>query len=249
MRARIITIGDELLIGQVVDTNSAWLGEKLTSTGVEVDQIVSIQDKEDEIVRHLSRGVDEVDIIILSGGLGPTKDDITKSSIARYLDVPMFYSQEVFDGIVHYLAKHGRKPVAAIENHSWFPEGCIFLKNEMGTAPGMLFRKNGALIISVPGVPYEMKFIMENEGLPLIKAMNQNVKICQRTILTVGEFEARLSDRIEDIVEALPLHFSIAFLPNLNQVRLRLTATGNDKITLEKELDLQVEKILKRLGN
>ena len=248
MNAHIITIGNELLIGQVIDTNSAWLGENLTAIGVKVDRILSIPDEQDDIIGQLEASSREADLIILSGGLGPTKDDITKTSLAAFLGVEMVYNHDVYQSIVRYLEKHGRKPVDAIYHHAHFPEGTVFLQNEMGTAPGMVFRKNNCVIISVPGVPYEMQFIMENEGFELIRTLDSENHIVQKTILTVGEFEARLSDRIKDIVDALPDHFTLAFLPNLNQVRLRLTAFGKDREKLEEELEYHCRKIEDRLG-
>jgi len=248
MKAQIITIGDELLIGQVIDTNSAWLGEKLTASGINVDRIISISDKEEDIIGQLERSVNEAEIVIISGGLGPTKDDITKSSLAKFLGVEMQFNQDVYKGIVDYLLKHGRKEVPAIKDHSFFPEGCVFLENKMGTAPGMVFKKNSSTIISVPGVPYEMKYIMENEGIPLLQALNDGGIILQKTILTAGEFEARLSDRISDIINDFPENLSIAFLPNLNQVRLRITAKGNNENDLRSQLEEACSKIEKRMG-
>lgn len=248
MTAHIITIGNELLIGQVIDSNSAWLGESLTEIGVQVERIVSIPDEEQDIVDQLKISTQYADIVIISGGLGPTKDDITKTSLAKFLGVDMQFNQDVYDNIVEYLKKHDRPVPDVIRSHAYFPDGTVFLKNDMGTAPGMVFRKNGATILSVPGVPYEMKFIMENEGLPLIAAMNNKLHIVQKTILTVGEFEARLSERLKEVVDALPPHFSIAFLPNLNRVRLRLTAKGNDRGKLERELEEQENKIKAILG-
>jgi nicotinamide-nucleotide amidase len=249
MNAQIITIGDELLIGQVVDTNSAWLGEKLTEAGIKVSKILSIQDEDSEIVQHLQAACKEADIVILSGGLGPTKDDITKASIARFLNREMHFNQDVYDGIEAYLERHGRKPGESIKYQCFFPTDTIFLQNNMGTAPGMVFKQGTTTIISVPGVPYEMKYIMENEGLPLLKAMNTSEHILQKTILTAGVFEAMLSDRLSDIIDNFPDFLSIAFLPNLNQVRLRLTVRGKDKELLQKELDFQSFKIIERLGN
>jgi nicotinamide-nucleotide amidase len=249
MNAQIITIGDELLIGQVVDTNSAWLGEKLTEAGIKVSKILSIQDEDSEIVQHLQTACKEADIVILSGGLGPTKDDITKASIARFLNREMHFNQDVYDGIEAYLERHGRKPGESIKYQCFFPTDTIFLQNNMGTAPGMVFKQGTTTIISVPGVPYEMKYIMENEGLPLLKAMNTSEHILQKTILTAGVFEAMLSDRLSDIIDNFPDFLSIAFLPNLNQVRLRLTVRGKDKELLQKELDFQSFKIIERLGN
>jgi len=249
MNAHIITIGDELLIGQVVDTNSAWLGEKLAELGVLVDKIISIHDDQSEIIKQLEISCRETDLVILSGGLGPTRDDITKTSLAAFLGVPMVFNQDAYDGIVRYLARHGREPVDAIRAHSYFPEGTVFLRNDMGTAPGMVFQRDRCTLISVPGVPYEMKFIMEQEGFELIRALNKdNRVIITNTILTAGEFEARLSDRLKDITDQLPDHISIAFLPNLNQVRLRLTAKGNDRKSLQEEVNNYSSMIEERLG-
>jgi nicotinamide-nucleotide amidase len=248
MRAHIITIGNELLIGQVIDSNSAWLGENLTSLGISVEKIISIPDETQVIVDQLETSTQEADFVLISGGLGPTKDDITKTSIAHFLGVDMVFNQDVYDSIVRYLKKLDRPVPDIIHRHAEFPEGTIFLQNKVGSAPGMVFQKNGALIISVPGVPYEMRSIMENEGFSLISAKNNSIHIIQKTILTIGEFEARLSERLNDVVEALPPYFSIAFLPNLNRVRVRLTAKGRDREKLEREMSDQVEKIKAVLG-
>jgi nicotinamide-nucleotide amidase len=248
VKAHIITIGNELLIGQVINTNAAWLGEELTAIGVQVHKMISIEDDEPDIIAQLEASSRQADIVIVSGGLGPTKDDITKTSIAKFLDVDLFFNPDVYDNIVNYLKKHDRPVPAIIREHALFPEGTIFLENALGTAPGMLFEKNNALILSVPGVPYEMKYIMENEGLTLIAARNHKTHIIQKTLLTVGEFEARLAERLHEVTEALPPYFSIAFLPNLNRVRLRLTARGDDRKKLETEMEEQVRKIEAVLG-
>jgi len=248
MNAHIITIGNELLIGQVIDTNSAWLGEMLTELGISVECIISIQDDEGEIIDQLDESSKSADVVIVSGGLGPTKDDITKTSIAKFLNVGMKFNQDVYQSIIEYLKKHDRKVPDIIKAHAYFPEGCIFLKNNLGTAPGMVFRENKSIIISVPGVPYEMKYIMENEGLPLLATKSGDQQIVQKTILTVGEFEARLAERLHDVIEALPPHFSVAYLPNLVQVRVRLTAKGNNIKQLDQEMEIQVQKIRTILG-
>lgn len=249
MNAHIIAIGDELLIGQVINTNAAWLGEKLTEIGIHVAKMLVIPDEETAIVDQLEKSCAEASIVIVSGGLGPTKDDITKTAICRFLGSSMVFNEDVHQLILNYLKRQGREPNPLIREHCYFPKETVFLKNNMGTAPGMAYRYKDALIISVPGVPYEMRFIMENEGIELIKALDDGQIILSKTILTAGEFEARLAHRIQDITDAMPAHISIAFLPNINQVRLRLTVRGTDQASMEKELDEFVNRIEERLGD
>ena len=244
----LITIGDELLLGQVVDTNSAWIADKLLETGYKVKRIVSIPDEEDEIINALKEAEKKASLIITTGGLGPTVDDITKRAFAKYLGVKMQFNRDFYEKVKEYVAKRGHILDDMLYNYSFFPEGTRFLTNNAGTAPGMLFEKNGTTVIALPGVPHEMKSIMKEEVLPLLHKKHKDFYIFKITILTAGEIEAAIADKLKDIVEQMPEYLSIAYLPNLGRVRIRLTATGKDKDKLKSELDRYAALIEERLG-
>jgi nicotinamide-nucleotide amidase len=231
MKAAIVTIGDEILLGQIIDTNSVWLTQKLTVLGIDVTEICSISDKEEAIESKVGSLLQKVDIILLTGGLGPTKDDITKKTISEFLDYKLEFDQQLFIRISDYFKKLGI-PVTELHRQQCFmPKGARQLQNNMGTAPGMLFMlENRKWIVSMPGVPYEMKSIFSNELMPLLKKHYPEYgNIYYRTIKTAGIGETRLAELIEDISERLPKHISLAFLPSLGHVKLRLTCKSNKK--------------------
>ncbi len=246
--AYLITNGDELLIGQVTDTNSKWIAEQLTGLGIKVKRIISVQDEEQEIIDALDEATDKADIIITTGGLGPTVDDITKKTFAKFLHKKMIFNQNFFDKVKEYVKKRGHKIDDMLFNYSHFPEGTIFLKNSVGSAPGMLFNYKGKKIFALPGVPPEMKSIFTEEIEPILKKDNNGFYIIKKTVLTSGEIEAALAEKLKDIVNDLPQHISFAYLPNLGRVRLRITAKGEDKEILEKEVESVIEKIKNRIG-
>jgi nicotinamide-nucleotide amidase len=244
MKASIITIGDELLIGQVIDTNSAWIADKLNEIGIDIFEKVSISDDYRDIHYTVDRLLDKVDIILITGGLGPTKDDITKKALADYFETEMIFHEPTWFRIQGLFKRWGRSTTKAHKEQSFMPESAELLKNNMGTAPGMLFRKNDKLVISMPGVPYEMQFIMADSVIPLLIERNKSSAIVHYTIKTAGEGESRLAQRIDDIAESLPSHIKLAYLPGLGQVRLRLTGRGADKALITKEIQefgLQIE--------
>ena len=247
MNAIIITIGDELLIGQVIDTNSAWLGTQLNDVGVQVVERLSIGDDHDAIIKALKDASDKAKLILITGGLGPTKDDITKKAIADFLGDQMEFHEPTWNRIQSLFARWGRSTTDEHKEQCFMPSRAELLPNKMGTAPGMLFHHQENMIISMPGVPYEMKYIMENSVLPMVTSMNASQVIIHRTIRTIGEGESRLAFKINDIVESLPPHIKVAFLPSLGQVRIRLTGKGNNKTSLEKEVNYFVGLISKRL--
>ncbi|MBK8623909.1 MAG: CinA family nicotinamide mononucleotide deamidase-related protein [Saprospiraceae bacterium] len=225
----IVTIGHEILIGQIVDTNSAWLGEKLTETGMSPYSIISIADDEQQIIETLQSLSQTHDMVLMTGGLGPTKDDITVRSIAKFLDVPLVFFEEVYERIVHIFQKLNRPLSDSTKAQCFLPEGVEILHNSMGTAPGMLFRKDGFTLISMPGVPYEMKAIylesvLEKVILPLIQK-----NIIQKTLLIAGKGETEIEDLLEPVISTLPSGYSVAYLPGLGQVRVRLTAVSDYK--------------------
>ena len=229
MEAQIITIGDEILIGQIVDTNSAWLGKELSTKGVHVQKIISISDKEEEIKKTLSEGLDSADLLILTGGLGPTKDDITKKAIADFLKTELYFNQELYDKLSKYFEMRGYPITNALKEQCWMPKAATILENKMGTAPGMLFKYDGKYILSMPGVPYEMKWIFENSFKSHLEKINESSQVIyHRTIKTVGIGETTIAEKIANIIDKYPKDISVAFLPSLGHVKLRLTRKSFD---------------------
>ncbi len=246
-KAVILTIGDELLIGQTIDTNSAWMGSELNKLGVHIEEKIAIQDTKEGIVSGIDRAMSKGDIILITGGLGPTKDDITKEVIADHFGMDMIFNKPTWERIEALFARWGRSTTPAHRDQCYMPDQAKILENKMGTAPGMLFEVDGKVLISMPGVPYEMKYIMEHSVLPMIKENFTNQSIIHHTILTAGEGESRIAAQIDDIVNQFPKHISIAYLPNLGTVKLRLTAKGSNEEELRNEVKkygIQIENIL-----
>jgi nicotinamide-nucleotide amidase len=244
LKAEIITIGDEILIGQIVDTNSQWIGTELNKIGVSVYQITSIQDDKQHILNALKEAQERVDIVILTGGLGPTKDDITKKTIAAYFnDTELIEYSEVIEHI-KTLFKKINHPFREIQRYqAQLPSKATYLKNPYGTAPGMWFNENETVFVSLPGVPYEMKGLMTLEVLPKIQKEFKLPFISHKTIMTYGQGESIIAERIADVEDNLPKHLKLAYLPSFGKVRLRLSGTGNDKEILEKELQGEISEI------
>lgn len=246
MNASIMTVGDEILIGQIVDTNSAWLGQKLTDLGITIINNLSVGDDHSRIITGLRQCLDSSDIVFMTGGLGPTKDDITKKALADFMGVGMYFHQPTFDRIKAMFEKLGRKLSDHHHDQCLMPEGAEILRNAMGTAPGMLFKAGNKRIISMPGVPFEMKSIMEEVVLPLLAAESDTV-IVHKTILTCGAGETQIENAISDIVGQFPDYLAIAYLPAIGQVRLRLTARGSSREILTQSLDKFTQKITDRI--
>lgn len=243
MKINIVTVGDEILIGQIIDTNSAWMATELNLIGAEVNEIISISDDKLAISEAIDRSFSQADVILMTGGLGPTKDDITKKTIADYFNTAMVFDQGSYDRIVKLFDRWGRSTTEAHRQQCYMPANAELLYNKMGTAPGMWFEHNNKVLVSMPGVPYEMQYIMENHVLPRLVKSNEQVAIAHRTILTVGEGESRIAARIEEVENNLPENIKLAYLPGLGGVRLRLSGKGNQADTLSKSLDEQVDKI------
>ena len=237
MKAEIITIGDEILIGQIVDTNSQWIGQELNKIGVSVYQITSIQDERQHILNALKEAETRADIVILTGGLGPTKDDITKKTIAEYFnDDKVVEYPEVIEHIKD-LFKKIKHPFNEVQRYqAELPSKATLLMNHFGTAPGMWFYENNTIFVSLPGVPYEMKGLISNTVLPKIQKKFKLPFILHKTIMTVGVGETIIAERIEEWENNLPTHIKIAYLPSFGKVRLRVSAKGNNKECLEKEV-------------
>ncbi|HRH67545.1 MAG TPA: competence/damage-inducible protein A [Bacteroidia bacterium] len=241
--AEIITIGDELLIGQVVDTNSAWMGQKLNAIGVKVKQITSVSDDESHILSALQEARSRADVILITGGLGPTKDDITKVTLCKYFNTSLRFDQASYDVITEIFKARGRDVSALNRKQAEVPANCQVLLNKWGTAPGMWFNDGEKIFVSMPGVPYEMTGIMENIVLPKLMTILQLPPILHRTILTQGIGESNLSELIAKWEDALPGNMKLAYLPSPGMVRLRITAVGPEQTGLDRELDVKVDEL------
>jgi nicotinamide-nucleotide amidase len=245
MNAAIITIGDEILIGQIVDTNSAWIAEKLNLLGVKVDEIVSISDNPQHISETLSGYEGIVQLIIISGGLGPTKDDLTKNTLVEYFDSKLKMDYDVLKNIENLFGQRGIKISEINRMQAMLPDNCKVLRNPSGTAAGMWFERGGSIFVSLPGVPYELKDIYEQSLLPeLLKVISGNV-IVHRTIMTQGVPESLLAERIKNWEDSLPNNIKLAYLPRPGIVRLRLSAIGKTEKELKAAIEIEVLKLLK----
>lgn len=249
MTASIITVGDEILIGQIVDTNSAWIAEKLNLAGIAIRKIISVGDEREEIHNALAECMEQDKLVLMTGGLGPTKDDISKKIIADFLGVDMVFSEPSWEHIQKFFEKLGRTPTRAHREQCYMPDTAELLYNKLGTAPGMWFEKEGTVLVSMPGVPYEMKYILEKGVMPRLHEAFQTWVIEHRTILTAGQGESWIAERLEEFEDQLPGHIKLAYLPNLARVRLRLSARGQDREKLRAELDEQVGKLKTIIGD
>ena len=237
MIAEIITIGDELLIGQVIDTNSAWMGEVLNQIGIKVNRITSISDNRDEIISTLKEASNRAHLVLITGGLGPTNDDITKKTLADFFRVNMRFDEKAFEDVVHLFSIRGREVSAINRLQAEVPENCITLYNKVGTAPGMWFDEADVVYVSMPGVPYEMKYLMENEVIPRVKQRFKTPFIVHSTILTFGIGESFLAEKIAAFENKLLSHVKLAYLPSAGSVRLRLSGSGDNEEGLKQEIE------------
>lgn len=245
MQAEIITIGDEILIGQILDTNSKWIAEELNKIGVSVYQITSVQDDRLHILKAVEEAQSNADIVIITGGLGPTKDDITKLTLAEYFNDTLVLNEEIVAHIEQLFAKINYPFTEVNRNQALVPSTCIALKNEFGTAPGMWFAPNNKVIVSLPGVPVEMKGLMSKSVLPKLKATFKLPFILHKTIITYGMGESMLAEKIEDWENNLPSFIKLAYLPSFGTVRLRLSAKGATNEMLEMAISREMEKLVK----
>lgn len=248
MQAEIITIGDEILIGQIIDTNSAFIAKELNKIGVSVYQITSVQDDREHILKALKEAEGNADIIILTGGLGPTKDDITKKTIADYFNDDLVRNQAVTKNIISLWKNYiNQTPQQVNLDQALIPSGAEVLMNRFGSAPGMWIRKENKVFISLPGVPFEMKSLIENEVISKLQSAFKFPFILHKTVLTYGLGESSLAARIEAWEDALPKFVKLAYLPSLGRVRLRLSAKGLDKNEIESEIEKQINLLLPQI--
>ena len=245
MKAELITIGDEILIGQIVNTNSVFLAKVLNKIGIEIAQITSISDERTAITKALDASSERAELVILTGGLGPTKDDITKHTLCSYFDDALVENKEILAHIEEIFEKYVTTPINdQNRQQALLPSKAKILKNQHGTASGMWFEKEGQVIISLPGVPFEMKALMTHEVLPALKDHFSRPFIIHKTVLTYGLGESAIAQRIEDWENALPQDIKLAYLPNLGRVRLRLSGKGEVEAELEQRIDSEIEKLL-----
>ena len=243
-RAEIITIGDEILFGQIVDTNTQWIGTQLTDIGIRPARKTSVGDNRQDILDAFTQASQRVNVVIVTGGLGPTRDDITKHTFCEYFGTELEINQEALALVTEFFAKRGRAMTELNIQQAALPKNCTYIPNLWGTAPGMWFEKDGVIYVSLPGVPYEMKNLMEFEILPRLKARFSTHIIQHKSIRTIGIGESFLAEKISAWEDALPGHIKLAYLPHFGQVRLRLTGTGTDQEVLEKELAEQVALVM-----
>jgi len=239
----IITIGDEILIGQTVDTNSAWIGTELNLMGLRINRITSISDNRDEIISALNEALSRAQVVLLTGGLGPTSDDITKDTIAGYFGGKLVMDASVLENVTERLRRRNLSMNENNRRQAMVPDNCKVLQNLTGTAPGMLFEKEGKIVISMPGVPHEMKHIMKEHVLPLLAGRLPGGVIVHKNIMTYGIAEAMLAERLEAFENQLPEEVRLAYLPAYGVIKLRLTASGSDEKKIRTTVREQVEKL------
>lgn len=245
MKAEIITIGDEILIGQIVDTNSAWIAEQFNLHGVEIHQITSVHDDKEHIKNAIQEAEKNVDLVLLTGGLGPTKDDITKNVLAEYFNTKLVLHEPTLEHIRERFKRRNIDLNKLNREQALVPETCTVLPNKAGTAPGLWFDKNDTIVVSIPGVPFEMQYLVENEILPRLKKNGKTKAIYHRTVQTQGLPESMLAEKIEQWESALPQNIKLAYLPNPMSVRLRLSAMGSDVNQLKEQVEQEIESLKK----
>lgn len=244
MKAEIITIGDEILIGQIVDTNSAWMGQQLNLLGIEVYQVTSVHDDRKHILKALAEAEQNSDLVLITGGLGPTKDDITKKTLCEYFNTKLVFHPEVLEHVRSLLSSRNVVINKLNQDQALLPENCTVLHNSAGTASGMWFERNNTIFVSMPGVPFEMEAIMTEEVFPRLMKLGITQSIVHKTVLTIGIPESMLAERLEKWEDSLPEFVKLAYLPSPMMVKLRLSGYGTDEAAIKAEIDKQVKELL-----
>lgn len=250
MKASIVTIGDEILIGQIIDTNSSYIAKALDKIGIETHEMLSISDAKDHILNTLQSLQNKVDLVVITGGLGPTKDDITKKTLCEYFNDTLIVNDEVLLHVTELIEGIYKRPISQInKDQALVPSQAKVLFNKMGTAPGMWMEKENTVFVSMPGVPYEMKYLVENELVPNLIKKYKRPYIVHKTIMTYGRGESLIAEQIEDWENSLPEFIKLAYLPSPGRVRLRLTARGLDETILNDAIKNEVEKLQILIGD
>jgi len=245
----IITIGDELLIGQTIDTNSVWIAQELNKIGFHIHERVAVADQKEQIIETLDRVLSKVQVVIITGGLGPTEDDLTKPTLASYFQSRLVQNEEVLQHIKDIFTKRNRPFQFRNLKQAEVPHNCTVLFNQYGTAPGMWFEKDGKIIVSLPGVPFEMEKIMKDSVLPKLKELFQNQFIYHKNLLIMNMGESILANKISDIEANLPQSVSMAYLPGMGFVKLRFSGQGLDEAKVKKIVDYEAQKVIQRFPN
>ncbi|MDA9977594.1 CinA family nicotinamide mononucleotide deamidase-related protein [Flavobacteriaceae bacterium] len=249
MSAKIITIGDEILIGQIVDTNSTFISKQLINIGIEVNEILSISDEKSSIFNALDNSLNKFDIVITTGGLGPTNDDITKEVFCEFFNDKLVHNENLLIHIENLFKKFVNNPINNLNRaQALVPSKAKLIENKFGTAAGMAMIKGNTLFISLPGVPYEMKSMITSSVLPLLSKEFECPVILKKTLMTYGVGESTIANQLKDFEQKLAKNFKLAYLPNLGRVRLRISCKGNDKKKLEYQLDLYISELYNILG-
>jgi nicotinamide-nucleotide amidase len=241
--AELLTIGDEILYGQIVDTNAQWMSVELDKVGIKVIRKTTVGDQEDEILTAFAEAEKRADIILITGGLGPTSDDLTKPLLARYFNCKLEIHEEALQEITAFFKSRGREMIEPNRQQAALPVCCTKITNPIGTAPGMWFEKNSKVFMSMPGVPHEMKKMMTERVIPKLKEKFHTPNIYHKVIRTIGIGESFLAEKIAPWENSLPQHIKLAYLPSLGEVKLRLTGFSNSSSQLESEIDVLVEKL------
>lgn len=250
MKATIVTIGDEILIGQIVDTNSGYIAKALDKIGIQTHEMLSISDDKQHILDTFAKLQNQVDLVVITGGLGPTKDDITKKTFCDYFEDVLVENQAVLAHVTEIIENFYKRPINQLnKEQALVPSKCEVLFNKMGTAPGMWMKKENTVFVSLPGVPYEMKYLVDHEMVPKLVKEYQRPYIVHQTILTYGQGESMVAERIEAWENNLPHFIKLAYLPAPGRVRLRLTARGENKEVLEKAVRENVASLAAIIGD
>ena len=245
MIAELISIGDELLIGQINNSNATWLAWEVSKAGVATKQITTVSDDKQEILRALSEAWKRADLILVTGGLGPTKDDNTREALCEFFDCGLIENTDVLDDIHFFFSKRGIEVSETNRRQAMVPENCSILRNKIGTAPGLWCEKQNKLLIAMPGVPFELKSMVENQVLPFLEEQNTGNYIIHKTLVTHGLGESFLADKLKDWEKNLPSHIKLAYLPSPGIVRLRLSSSGNDQQGIKKEIYASIKGLKK----
>ncbi|MEI6554006.1 MAG: competence/damage-inducible protein A [Paludibacter sp.] len=250
VKVEIITIGDEILIGQIVDTNSAWMATELNKYGFELAQITSVHDNEQHIVESLDLALNRADVVLFTGGIGPTKDDITKQTLCKYFNTKLVFDETVIRNIEELFSTRPGFTINELTRaQAMVPENCTLIQNVVGTAPVTWFEKDGKVIVSMPGVPYEMKNVMSTEIIPRLQNHFKTPVLLHKTVQIYGYGESALALMIADWENELPDFISLAYLPNSRIVKLRLSGISDDMLALEFAINQQIDKLQQILGN
>jgi nicotinamide-nucleotide amidase len=247
--AEILTIGDEILYGQITDTNSQWISSELDQLGIKVVRKTTVGDTEEAILGAFAEAEARADMVLITGGLGPTNDDLTMPMLAQYFDSEIIMNESVLTHVKHFFESRGRTFTELNKRQALVPKAAEVLHNELGTAPGTWYERNSKVFVSMPGVPHEMKNLMKTLVLPKLASFFQTPVIYHKLIKTVGIGESFLADKIKDWEESLPEHISLAYLPSVGQVKLRLTAIGDNREHLKKDVQDLIDELMPLAGS